>query len=72
MTPTAASLIAPMASWLIQTVASSLINAITVKGVRRAGKGQECGFLQLLALTLLMKATSGKGYKEMDHMEENF
>ena len=41
MAPMAASLIAPMASLLIQPVAPSLINAITEKGVRRSGKGQE-------------------------------
>ena len=52
MEPVAASLIAPLASWLIRPVASSLLNAITGKRVRRAGKGQEGGFLPLLALPL--------------------
>ena len=45
---TAASLIAPMASWLIQTMISSLINPIT-------GTGQEGGFRPLLALPLMIK-----------------
>lgn len=48
------SLIAPMASLLIQPVASSLINAITRKGVMRVGNGQEGRFLSLLALPLMM------------------
>ena len=48
MAPVAASLIAPMASSLIQPVASSLMNAIT-------RKGQEGGFLPLLALPLMMR-----------------
>ena len=39
----------------MQPVASSLINAITRKGVMRAEKGQENGFLSLLALPLMMK-----------------
>ena len=42
----AASLIAPMASSLIQLVASSTINAKT-------GKGQDSEFLTLLALALI-------------------
>ena len=53
MAPMAASLIAPMASLFMQPVASSLINAIS-------GKGQEGGFLPLLALPLMMKVL-GKG-----------
>ena len=56
----AASLIAPMAFSLIQPVASSLANAITGKGVRRAGKWQEGGFHLLLALSLMVKVL-GKG-----------
>ena len=51
MVPMAASLIAPMIFSLIQTLASSLINAIN-------GKGQEGGFLPLLALPLIIKAMS--------------
>ena len=39
-----ASLIVLMVSSLIQPVASSLINAITGKGVRRAGKGKDGKF----------------------------
>ena len=53
MAPMAASLIAPMASLFMKPVASSLINAIS-------GKGQEGGFLPLLALPLMMKVL-GKG-----------
>ena len=49
MTHIAASLIAHMASLLMQPVASSLMNAITGKGVMSAGKGQEGGILPLLA-----------------------
>ena len=48
-----ASLLAPMAS--------SLINAISGKGVMIVGKGQEGGFLPLLELPLMIKAMSGKG-----------
>ena len=48
--PVAVSLIAPMASSLIQPVASSLINTLSGKGVMRAGKGKEKGFLPLLTL----------------------
>ena len=55
MGPMAARLIVPMASSLIQPVASSLINAI-------AGKGQEYGFLPLLALSL-MKKVLGNGVR---------
>ena len=40
--------LAPMASSLIHPVAYSVINAIT-------GKGQEGGFLSLLALPLIMQ-----------------
>ena len=59
MAPMAASLITAMASSLIQPLAFLLINAITGKGVRRAGKGQESGFLPLLAAPLVMKAMFG-------------
>ena len=44
-----------MASSLVQSVTSSLINAISGKGVIRARKRQEVGFLPLLALPLMMK-----------------
>ena len=53
-----ASLIQPVSSSLIQPVASSLIKAIAGKGVMRAGKRQEGGFLPLLALPLMIKAIS--------------
>ena len=49
MAPMAATLTASMASSLIQPVSSALINVIT-------GKGQEGGFLPLLALPLTMKS----------------
>ena len=55
----AASLITAMASSLIQPLAFLLINAMTGKGVRRAGKEQESGFLPLLAAPLVMKAMFG-------------
>ena len=44
-----------MASSLIQPMDSSLINAITGKRVVRARRGQEGGFIPLLALPLMMK-----------------
>ena len=53
-------------------MAFSLINAISGKGVKRAGKGQEGGFLPLIALPLMLKSMTGRGYNKMDHMEENF
>ena len=56
--PMVASLIQPVSSSLIQPVASSLIKAIAGKGVMRAGKRQEGGFLPLLALPLMIKAIS--------------
>ena len=74
----AASLLAPMDFSLIQSAASSLINAISGKGIMRAGKGQECGFLPLLALSLTMKVLgkgvtrAGRRYNNMDHMDKNF
>ena len=55
MEPMAASLIVLMASWLMQPVASSIMNAITGKGVMRAGKRQENGFCLLLRLLLKVK-----------------
>ena len=67
-----ASLIAPMVYSLIQPLDSSLINAITGKEVRRAGKGQECGLLQLLAAPSVLKVMFGWGYNKMDHMDKNF
>ena len=60
----AASLIASMASLLIQPVASSLI-----------GKGQEGGFLPLLVLPLMIKVL-GKGDtragRKYNNMDKNF
>ena len=51
-----------MTSLFIQPVASLLINAISGKGVRRAEKEQEDGFLPLLALPLMMKSITARGY----------
>ena len=74
----ALSLIAPMPSLLIQPVPSSLINAVTGKRVRKTGKGQEGGFLPLLALPSMMKilgkrvARARRGYKMIDHLDKNF
>ena len=71
-------MIAPMASLFIQPVVSSLINAISGKGVTRAGKGQESGFLPLLALPLMMKAMGNRfirarrEYNTMNHMAKKF
>ena len=50
MAPMVASLIATMTSSLIQPATCSLINTKTGKGIMRAGKEQEDGFLSLLAL----------------------
>ena len=63
MAPLAASLIAPMASSLIQPVASSLINFISEKGVMKAEKGLEGGFLPLVALSLMIKVLEKRFYK---------
>ena len=64
---------------MIAPMASSLINAITGKGVTRAGKRQEGGFLPLLVLPLIIKTISGKGVtragrrnNNMDHMDNMF
>ena len=54
------SLIAPVASPLIQSVALSLENVISWKGFVRAGKGEEGRFLSLLALPLMMKVLGSK------------
>ena len=50
-----ASLIAPMASSLMQLAASSIINNITGRGAMGVGKGQEFGILPLLALLFMIK-----------------
>ena len=57
---------------LIQPVGPSLINAISRKGITRAGKEQEGEILPLLALTWMMKAMSGRRYNKMDHMDKRF
>ena len=63
---------APMAASLKQPVASSLINAITGRWVRKTGKGREGGILSLLGLHLMMRVLgkgvrrAGKGYDNMD------
>ena len=78
MTPMAAPVIAAIASSLIQPVASSFIKVISVKGVTKAGKEQEGGFLPLLALPLMMKilgkgaTRTGRRYNNMDCMNKNF
>ena len=65
------AMIKTMAASLIQPVASSLINSIT-------GKGQERGFLPLLALSLMIKVLekgvrrAGRRYNNMDHIDGNF
>ena len=69
MEPMAPSMIASIAYLVIQPVLSSLVNAISGKGVMRAGKGRESGVLPVLALSLMMKVlgkgvtAAGKGYK---------
>ena len=70
-----ASLIAPTSSSPIQPVVSSLIDAITGKGVMRAGKGQEGIFLLLLMLPLMMKVMkkgvtrAGKRHNNIGHID---
>ena len=74
-----------MASSLIQPAASSLINAITGKGVVRTGIGQEGAIFPLLELPLMMKVLgkgvirtgkgvrrAKKGLSNMDHMDNEF
>ena len=70
------AMIIPVAASLMQPVASSLINAISEKGDM---KGQEGGSLPLLALPLMVKAMSGKGfmragivYNNMNHLDKSF
>ena len=74
-----ASLIAPIASLLMQPVTSSLINVITGKWVMIGGKEKEGRFFTLIAAPLILKTLAGKGvtragkeYNNMDHMEKNF
>ena len=65
-------------SLFMRPVTSLLINAISGKGVMRAGKEQEGGILLLLALLLMMKAVGKgvkrvrKGYNNMSQMDEKF
>ena len=75
----AASSIALMTSSMMQLVVSSLINAITAKAVKRAGKRNKGGFLPLLTLPLMMKGIlrkgvtpAGRGYNKMEHMDKKF
>ena len=63
---------------LIQFVTSSLINALSRKGVVRGGKVQKGRFLRLLALPLMIKSL-GKGVtraakvdNKINHMDKNF
>ena len=51
------AMMATMAASLIQPVVSSLINAISEREVKRTEKRQKGGFLPLIALPLMMKAT---------------
>ena len=76
MAPVAASLIAPVGSFFMHPMNSSVINVITGKGVRKAGKGQQSGILLLSVLSLIIRAMSGKGlrrarrgYYDMDYMD---
>ena len=73
------AMMAPMPSSLIQSVALSLINAISRKGVMGAGKWQKGGYLPLLTFPLMIKDMPGKeitreerGYKNMGHMDKIF
>ena len=60
----------------MQPVTSLLTNAISGKGVVRAGKEQKGGILLLLALPLTMKAFGKrvkrvrKGYNNMSQMDD--
>ena len=62
---------------LVQPLTSSLINVITIKGIRKAGIRQEGGFLPLSVLPLIMKALgkgimrAGRRYNTMDQIEKN-
>ena len=74
-----ASLIAPMASSLMQPVVALFINDISEKGIMGEGKEQKDGYLPLLALPLMIKpiprkgvTIAARGYNNMDHMDERF
>ena len=66
-----------MASSLIQPVAS-LTNPISEKGDMRSRKGEEVGFLALLALPLMMKVLRkevmriGRAYNDIHYMDPSF
>ena len=68
----------PMAAWLIQPVASSLLNAVFGKGVKRAGEGQEVGIIPLLVIPLMIRVLgkgvtrAGRIYNNMDDMGKMF
>ena len=68
--PMAASLIAPMISSLIQLEVSLLINAISGKGVKRAGKkDEEVDFFHYL----WKRSHKGcKKYNTVNHMDKSF
>ena len=74
----AAWLIPSMPFSLIKPVVPSLINAITGKGVMRAGKGLECRFLPVSTFSLNFgllrkRATrSRRWYSNIDHMGKIF
>ena len=78
MAPVVDSLIAAMSSSLMQHVVSSFIHSGTGKGVIRIAKGQEAGYLLLLAFPLMMKilgkgvTRTGKRCNNMDHMDKKF
>ena len=61
----AVSLIAPVFFSLMQPVTSSLINAIS-------GKGQEGGFLPLLALPLMIKVLGKVVRRRYNNMNKKF
>ena len=65
--------------FFIYTTCGFFINKCYIrKGVTRAGKGQESGFLPLLALPLMMKAMGNRfirarrEYNTMNHMAKKF
>ena len=68
----------PMAVSLIATMASSLINVMPGKGVKRAGRGQVFVIFPLLAMSLIMKVVgkgvtrADKGYNNLDYMDNFF
>ena len=73
-----APFILPIAFWLIRSVDSSLITAITRKEVMRAGKRLESAFIPLLALSLMIKILrggfkrAGRWHNNREHMDKIF